>query len=142
MQEGRDENIISPLLQHHHLVSVQQNVRSDPPTEIFHEYHQLLLKRRSSHFTTTPVSSRNQFIYGTRKTPPDSGPFPSLMTPIRCTLIQIVAEIHGTPKPTTRICCNSSMSLVILNSTKKREAQDNPPMTHNKKTRAIVEIWQ
>ena len=36
--------IASPRLQHNQLVSVRQNVRSDPPTEVFHEYQQQLME--------------------------------------------------------------------------------------------------
>ena len=43
-QKKRFKKLILPRLQHHHLVSVRQNVRSDPPTKIFHEYQQQLMQ--------------------------------------------------------------------------------------------------
>ena len=94
---------------------------------------------------TTLICTKNHFFFGILITPltlsPNSGPFLSSMTTTRHTPIQTLAEIPiGTLKSTTRICCNSSTCLLILNSTK-----DQPTKIHQKLTKKpgpFFENWQ
>ena len=72
---------------------------------------------------------------------PNSGPFPSSMTTTRHTPIQTLAEIPiGTLKSTTRICCNSSTCLLIVNSTIDQPTEIH--QKHTKKPGPFFENWQ
>ena len=87
-------------------------------------------KHHSSHITT-PISTRNQFLFGTQITLKtfllDSDPLLSLMTKIRITLTRILAEIHtGITNSITRIQFNFKVSWMITNFV-KTTAFENPP---------------
>ena len=115
-----------PRLQHYHLVSDRQFVRSGLPTKVVHEYQQQLMGfssvvRQQQMEKAKLITYNNTYLYqnpipvwdpdNTTNFKADSGPFPQLMIAIRRTLIQTTAEIPtGTLKSITRTCCTSSMS--------------------------------
>ena len=64
------------------------------------------------------------------------------MITIQPTSTQTTAEIlTGIPKSITKICCKFQYVLDDIEHF-QRTVNENPPITQNKKTRALIENWQ
>ena len=94
--------------------------------------------------TIIPICSRNQFLFGILiiqlPLPTDSGPFPWYTTITLHTLTQIMDLIRDTELYNQDLLEFQYVLDDIEHYNKT--AHENPPITHNKKTRALIENWQ
>ena len=150
------KKIASPRLQYNQLVSVRQYIKSDPPTKNFHNYKQQLMGYPSvvwqQQMDKVIITYNNTHLFP--KPIPVWDPDYTTTFPTRFRPIPLIDDYNPTyidpdygrdPYWDTEIYNQDLLQFqYVLDDIDhyNRTVHENPPITHNKKTRALIENWQ
>ena len=146
-----------PRLQYNQLVSVRQYIKSDPSTRNFHKYqHQLMgypsVVWQQQMEKATIITYNNTYSF--QKPIPVWGPDYTTTFTTRFRAISLVDDYNHTyidqdygrdPYWDTELYNQDMLQFqYVLDDIElyNKTAYENPPITHNKKTRALIENWQ
>ena len=151
------QKLTSPRLQYNELISVRQYIRSDPPMQTFHQYNQQLMGYPSVVWQqqmekATIITFNNTHLFQKPIPVWDSDYTTTFTTRFRP--IPLIDDYNPTyidpdynrdPYWDTELYNQDSLQFqYVLDDIEhyNRTVHENPPITHNKKTRALIENWQ
>ena len=151
------KKLTSPRLQYNELISVRQYIRSDPPTQTFHQYNQQLMGYPSVVWQqqmekATIITYNNTHLFP--KPIPVWDPDYTTTFTTRFRPIPLIDDYNPTyidpdygrdPYWDTEIYNQDLLQFqYALDDIEhyNKTVHENPPITHNKKTRALIENWQ
>ena len=157
IQQGWFKKLASPRLQYNHLVFVRQYIKPDPPTKNFHDYQQQLMGYPS---VVLQQQMEKAIIITSKNTHLFQKPFPvwdpdftstftTRFSPIPFVddynLTYIVQDYGIDPFWDTELYKQDLLQFqYVLGDIDHyhKTVHENPPLTHNKKIRALIENWQ
>ena len=152
-----NQKLTSPRLQYSELISVRQYIRSDPPTQTFHQYNQQLMGYPS---VVWQQQMEKAAIITYNNTHLFQKPIPAWDLDYTTTFntrfrpIPLIDDYNPTyidpdygrdPYWDTELYNQDLLQFqYVLDDIDhyNRTVHENPPITHNKKTRALIENWQ
>ena len=147
----------SPRFQYNELISFRQYIRSDPSTQTFHQYNQQLMGYPSVVWQqqmekATIITYNNTHLF--QKPIPVWDPDYTTTFTTHFRPIPLIDDYNPTyidpdygrdPYWDTELYNQDSLQFqYVLDDIEhyNRTVHENPPITHNKKTRALIENWQ